>query len=154
SIVSRAPTFEPEASYQVEVGSRQAPQGRFSSAGPLVDDKLAYRASLFVDRAHGQYDNVGHSDEPGHEKDRIGTPLQLLVTPGDRIRSRTILDYMRSDERVNLVFPLSDGPSTYADGTPRTSSYVTRFAERRYFDNADGTPYRPFLGTTVFENAE
>lgn len=154
SIVTRAPTFEPEASYQVEVGSRKSLQGRFSSSGPLVDDKLAYRASFFVDRANGQYENVFQSDETWNEKNRIGTRLQLLVTPGDRIRNRTILDYMRSDERVNLVFPLSDGPSTYADGTPRTSSYVTRFAERRYFDNADGTPYRPFLGTTVFENAE
>src|SRR5690606_14302370 len=75
SIVTRAPTFEPEASYQVEVGSRKSLQGRFSSSGPLVDDKLAYRASFFVDRANGQYENVFQSDETWNEKNRIGTRL-------------------------------------------------------------------------------
>jgi len=154
NIVTRAPSFEPESSYQIEIGDRKTLQGRFSSTGAIVEDRLAFRGSFVVDRANGLYENTYQTGESWNEKNRLGGRVQFLLTPSDRITNRTIVDYLRSEERVNLSFPLSDGPAAFADGTPRTSTYLTLLRNRRYFDNADGTPYQPVLGTREFENAE
>jgi iron complex outermembrane receptor protein len=156
NIVTKLPSFKPESSYSVEVGDRKTLQGKFSSTGSVIDGLLAFRGSFIADRANGMYHNTYQTGETWNERNRTGGRVQFLLTPSEHLTDRVIVDALRSDERVNLSFPISDGPATFADGSPRTSTYLTQFRNRHYFDNVDGTPYQPSMGTDtlIFENAE
>lgn len=159
NIVTKAPSFTEASSFELATGNLNSIKGKFSSTGGVIDDKLAWRGTLVVDRASGLYTNsyqsFGKSKETWNEQNRIGGRVQFLATPSENITNRIIFDKLRSDERTNLGFQWSDGPATWSDGVPRTTSYLRKFAERsQWFRNSDGTPYQPLLGTRSFENAE
>jgi iron complex outermembrane recepter protein len=159
NILTKPPSFTPSSSFEVASGNLNSLKGKFSSTGGVIDDKLAWRGSFVVDRVNGLYTNsyqsFGKSKETWNESNRIGARVQLLATPTQNVTNRLIVDKLRSDERTNLGFQWDDGPATWADGTPRSTSYLRKFAERsQWFRNADGTPYQPLLGTRSFENAE
>ena len=159
NILTKAPTFTDASSFEVASGNLNSLKGKFSSTGGVIDDKLAWRGTFVVDRASGDYTNsyqsFGKSKETWNEQNRIGGRVQFLATPTENITNRIIVDKLRSDERTNLSFQWSDGPTTWADGSPRSTSYLRKFTERsQWFRNADGTPYQPLLGTSSFENAE
>ena len=44
-------------------------------------------------------------------------------------------------------------PANFADGPARTISFASRLA-RSYFNNADGTPYRPVFGNNQIEDSQ
>lgn len=175
NIVTKAPSFAGSTSFEVGVGDRNTLNGKFSSTGPLIDDVLAYRSTFSLSRVDGLYKNLyqsmGHAEETWRETNKISGRIQLLWTPNDALTGRFIFDKLRSDERVNTgTIYTSNGPTTYADGAPRpitepiaytpTGSYVNygflgRWAQRSaWFHNADGSVYRPALGTTDIENSE
>lgn len=175
NIVTRAPSFEPQQSFEIFAGDFDTLSGKFSATGPLVDDTLAYRVNFVADRTNGIYTNtyqsMGHAKETWRETNRLAGRAQLLWKPAANLTGRIIFDKLRSDERVNTGNTLvSNGPATYADGTPRpltppigftpvgsyaTYGYLGRFAQKSpWFHNADGTVYQPPLNTTDIENSE
>lgn len=159
NIVTKAPSFTRASSFEIASGNLNSLKGKFSSTGAIIDDLLAFRGTFVVDRVNGLYTNTyqsfGQAKETWNESNKVGGRMQFLLTPGENITNRLILDKLRSDERVNLSFQWDDGPDTWSDGVARTTSYLKKFAARSaYFRNADGTPYQPPLGLTSFENAE
>ncbi|MBO9622943.1 MAG: TonB-dependent receptor [Sphingomonas sp.] len=175
NIVTRAPSFTPQQSFEIFAGDLSTLSGKFSAAGPLIGDTLAYRVNFVADRTNGIYTNtyqsMGHAKETWRETNRLAGRAQLLWKPSDALSVRVIADKLRSDERVNTGNTLiSNGPATYADGTPRpltppiaytpTGSYATygylgRFAQKSaWFHNSDGTVYQPPLNTTDIANSE
>jgi iron complex outermembrane receptor protein len=159
NIVTKLPSFTPSSTFEIASGNLNSIKGKFSSTGAIIDDLLAFRGTFVVDRVSGLYTNTyqsfGQAKETWNESNKVGGRVQLLLTPTANISNRIILDKLRSDERVNLGFQWDDGPATWSDGVPRTTSYLKKFAARSaYFHNADGTPYQPLLGLRSFENAE
>lgn len=175
NIVTRAPSFDRQQSFEIFAGSLNTLSGKFSATGPLVGDTLAYRANFVVDRSNGIYTNtyqsMGKAKETWRESNKIAGRFQLLWKPTDNLTGRLIFDKLRSDERVNTGNTLiSNGPATFADGSPRpilapiayspTGSYVNygylgRFTQKAaWFHNADGSVYQPRLNTTDIENSE
>jgi len=175
NIVTKAPSFAGSTSFEVAAGDRNTLNGKFSSTGPLIDDVLAYRSTFSLSRVDGLYKNLyqsmGHAEETWRETNKISGRIQLLWTPSENVSGRFIFDKLRSDERVNTgTIYTTNGPPTYADGTPRpitnpiaytpTGEYVNygflgRWAQRAaWFHNADGSVYQPALGTTDIENSE
>ncbi|HVJ03593.1 MAG TPA: TonB-dependent receptor [Sphingomonas sp.] len=175
NIVTRAPSFEQQQSFEIFAGDFDTLSGKFSATGPLIGDTLAYRVNFVADRTNGIYTNtyqsMGHAKETWRETNRLAGRAQLLWKPTANLTARIIFDKLRSDERVNTGNTLvSNGPATYADGTPRpltppiaytpvgsyaTYGYLGRFAQKSaWFHNADGTVYQPPLNTTDIENSE
>lgn len=174
NIVTKPPSFKSATSFEVATGSDHTLNGKFSSTGAVIEDLLAFRGTMVVDRANGEFENTyqsfGHAKETWNEKNRLAARLQFLLTPTETINNRLIVDMLRSDERVNLSFPWDNGPAVWADGNPRplvtapapynngpysNYGYLGRFAQRaQWFHNADGSPYQPLLGELSFENAE
>lgn len=149
NITSKAPSFTPAYSVEGRVGEYDQMIGKFSATGPLVDDLLAYRASFFLNKQNGVLDNVWQSNGPSssetwNETNRIGGKLQFLLTPTENLSIRTILDRTQSVENGNKSL-LIDDPATFSDGTPRPITFSSRLS-RSYFNNPDGSPYRPSLG--------
>jgi iron complex outermembrane recepter protein len=159
NIVTKAPSFAPSSSFEVDSGRLHSLGGKFSATGPIVDGLLAWRGTFVADRANGLYTNTtqsfGNAKETWNETNRLGGRLQFLLTPSDTLSARVILDHLRSDERTNLSFQAWDGPAEWNDGTPRTTSYLGKFRERSaWFHNSDGSAYQPRLGLTEFGNSE
>jgi len=175
NIVTKAPSFTKAFSFEAFTGSLNTLSGKFSATGPLVGDKLAYRANFVVDRSNGIYTNtyqsLGHSKETWGETGKIAGRFQLLWKPTENLSSRLTFDKLRSDERTNTGNTLvSNGPANYADGTARatvtpisytpTGSYVNygylgKFAQKSaWFHNSDGSVYAPPFNTTDIANSE
>jgi len=139
---SRAPSFSPEGSVDVELGldpGATKTRGSFSNA--LVDDVLAYRVSFFADEQDGDLRNVNPAvGGLWHERNRYGGRFQLLYTPTDALSVRFNLDRAATDENSNTK-PFMIEPLTLDDGSPRGTTYSSRLA-RTYFGG-----YQPIIGS-------
>jgi iron complex outermembrane receptor protein len=139
---SRAPSFTPEASIDVELGvDPNATNARGSYSNGIVDDVLAYRISFFSDEQDGDLLNVNPAvGGRWHERDRYGGRFQLLYTPSDVLSVKFNFDTASTNENSNTK-PFMVDPVTLDDGSLRTISYTTRLA-RPYFGS-----YVPIIGS-------
>lgn len=98
NVVTRRPTFDWEARAGVEIGNegRRTLDAGFS--GPLIDDVLAFRASVAEHDFEGFYDNPNTGEDLGAE-DSLAGSLALLWTPTDRLSVYT--RYQQSDEEYS-----------------------------------------------------
>jgi iron complex outermembrane receptor protein len=83
----------------------------------------------------------------------VGGRLQFLLTPNKDLSARIILDQIQSSENGNKSLLVDNGPVNFADGPARTISFASRLA-RSYFNNSDGTPYRPVYGNNQIEDSQ
>lgn len=139
---SRAPSFEPEGSFDVELGLEpRASKLRGSYSNAIVDDVLAYRVSFFSDEQDGDLLNVNEAvGGRWHERNRYGGRFQLLYTPSDELSVRVNLDRAAVNENSNTK-PFMIDPLTLGDGSVRGTTYSTRLA-RGYFGG-----YVPIVGS-------
>jgi len=118
NITTKAPTFEPEREVEVTVGSRDLFITKATASGPVFEDKLAYRASVYFDRQDGFIDNT-LNDTSYNGQNRWGGKLQFLYTPNADVTNRTIIDHSESKEQTLVLQRLSD-PQFFTDtGTTR-----------------------------------
>lgn len=149
NIVTKGPSFKPGYSYEVRYGEYNELGGKVSGTGAIVDDLIAYRGSIFFNKKDGVLDNTWQSGpETWNETNRVGGRLQFLVTPDETLSARIILDSIQSVENGNKSLLVDNGPTTFADGEPRATTFFSRL-QRDYFNNADGTKYQP-----VFKGGE
>lgn len=146
--VSRAPTFTPQGSLELEVGGSNGNyslsdgtklKGSYSNA--IVDDKLAWRGSFFVDQQEGDINNINPSGGRWHEKNRFGGRLQFLWKATENITAKLNMDAAIAKENSNTKPNIID-PTTFADGTTRTTTFTSRIT-RPYFD---GGNYQQIIG--------
>jgi iron complex outermembrane receptor protein len=140
NIVSQAPSFIPEKGYELTYGNRNLLIAKANATGPLIDNTLAYRASVYFDRQDPLLTNnaFGFEDVNG-EANRWGGRLQFLYTPNANVTNRTILEHSESKERNTATIKISD-PQTFTDnGAPRGSgnSFTSRLARFNYTPNFD-----------------
>ena len=91
SITTRLPTFTPEASEEISVGSFNYVQAKASASLPLTDT-IAARISGLVTRRDGVIRNI----VTGEDHNGIGNQAvrgQLLFQPNDRVSIRLIADF-------------------------------------------------------------
>lgn len=91
SVTTRAPSFTPEGSAEISVGSYRFVQAKASVSGPL-SDTLAFRISALSTRRDGVIDNV----RTGAKENAIGNQAvrgQLLYKPSDRFQFRLSADF-------------------------------------------------------------
>jgi iron complex outermembrane recepter protein len=138
---SRAPSFTPAASLEIEGGlGRDSLKARGSHTNGLIDGLLAYRVSAFRDRQEGDIENINVNGGRWHEKDRYGGRLQFLLTPSDSWSVKLNFDGAFTDENSNTK-PFMIEPPTLNDGSVRTITYTSRLA-RDYFGG-----YVPIIGS-------
>ena len=92
SITSKAPTFTPEASEELSVGSYNYVQARASASGALIGDTVAFRLSGLVTRRDGVIRNV----RTGAKENGIGNQAvrgQLLFKPSADVQLRLTADF-------------------------------------------------------------
>lgn len=139
-IKTKAPSFTPAYTVEAGYGSRNTYDVKATATGPLSEGTLAYRLSAYGIEGDGpirnQYSPLGGNWEGPN---RYGGRLQFLLTQGEDLNARLILQYDKSREHGNLSPYISD-PTTFADGSKRTITYSSRLA-RSYFGG-----YTPLIG--------
>ena len=137
---SRAPSFSAQASVELEGGlSTDSYKARGSYSNALVDDRLAFSASAFVDNQEGDIENVANGGH-WHERNRYGGRLQFLLQPSSTLSVKLNLDGAFTHENSNTK-PFMVDPTTLNDGSLRATTYTTRLA-RDYFGG-----YTPIIGS-------
>jgi iron complex outermembrane recepter protein len=96
NIVTRAPTFEPEARLELSLGNLDYVAAKASISGPIVDDKLAVRLAVSKSRRRGTVFNTA-SDRWVNEQDNLGLRGQLLWRPGNDFDVTLSADYNRQN---------------------------------------------------------
>ncbi len=154
NIVTKGPSFKTGTNYEVRYGEYNELGGKVSGTGAIIDNLLAYRGSLFFNKKDGVLDNAWQSGpETWNETNRVGGRLQFLVAPDETLSARIILDSIQSVENGNKSLLASDGPATFADGEPRTTTFSSRL-QRDYFNNPDGSKYIPVFGGNNIEDSQ
>lgn len=96
NIVTRAPTFEPEARIELSLGNLDYFAAKASVSGPMVDDKLAIRLAASKSRRRGTIFNVA-SDRWVNEQDNLGLRGQMLWRAGKDLDVTLAADYNRQN---------------------------------------------------------
>lgn len=109
NITTNKPTFTPEGSAELSLGSYETFGIKGTVSGPIVDNVLAARLSVFNDSHSGYIEspNGGPYDDLG----RRGVKGQLLFQPNEDISVRLISDYSSEDDHSGFQLLYSQGSS-------------------------------------------
>jgi iron complex outermembrane recepter protein len=132
SISTRMPSFKPEASEEVSVGSYNFFQAKASASGPLLGDTVAFRLSGLSTRRNG----VIRNSATGQDHNSIGSQAlrgQLLFKPSDLFQVRLNADFTNFESNCCTQVHVRVGISR----RPATRQYPYLAA------NAPGGPYAP-----------
>ena len=102
NLTSRMPSFVNEGQGEVRMGQDGLRHYRASLSGPLVDEVLAARLSVYDLSRDGDIDNRFKGRQLG-EQDRQGLRGQLLWTPNERFSARLIGEYAVQEESAVLT---------------------------------------------------
>jgi outer membrane receptor protein involved in Fe transport len=123
-----------------------------AATGPLLDDLLAYRIALNVDKGGGWLLNKYNKDNQYISSDRVAGRLQLYYTPTQNLDARLTVDVNpRMQENANIGstnFFFSQTPGTYANGGANTALTTEQRLSRPWFTrNADYTVEGDYYST-------
>ena len=111
NVVSRMPTFTPEAAGELSYGEHGLRQYRATVSGALVEGVLAGRLTGYDVTRDGAIDNL-YQGIKQNDQNRQGLRGQLLWTATDIFSARLIGEYGWQDERGNVLAPSSHSRST------------------------------------------
>ena len=152
-ITTKRPSFTPEASFEVAYGgytvggpsiSNQGDLGSWDRVignavvgGPVINDLLAWRGTLSIDRGNGYIGNIYNPSQSYGNTDRIQGRVQFLLTPTPNLSARIKLDFKSSGaEYSNDMTIYTPTPALYADGgTNSLSTDASTRLARSWFSN-------------------
>ncbi|EJL04292.1 TonB-dependent outermembrane receptor SftP [Pseudomonas fluorescens Q2-87] len=102
NIITRPPTFQPEANLEASYGERGLREYRGTISGALRDDVLAGRLNVFNRASDGSVENLQDGARLG-DADSQGLRGQLLWTPNPDFSARLIADYAEQNEAGNVL---------------------------------------------------
>jgi len=144
-INTRRPSFVPDAHWAVTLGQRHTVISQFAGGGPVVDDLLAWRGSLSVNKGAGAYTNNYNPDQSYFDRDRVSGRLQLLFTPTPDFSARWSADIQpKGSEYYNGLNVRTELPARFSQtgaSTAGSPSDVRGKLARRWFVDAGSFDY-------------
>ena len=118
NIITKQPTFQPEANLEASYGERGLREYRGTISGPLQDDVLAGRLNVFDSSSEGSVENLQDGSRLG-DADSQGLRGQLLWTPNSDFSARLIADYAEQNEAGNVLLV-----NHYSEQTRKRARFV------------------------------
>jgi outer membrane receptor protein involved in Fe transport len=140
NITTRRPSFTPDAQFSVTVGQLGTVIGRAAGGGPVIDDLLAWRGTLSVERGKGDVRNLYNPDDTYQNKDRVTGRLQFLLTPTENFSARFAYNLTPiGGETTNSRTINTPTPTVFANGAPNplTTDAATRLARPWFTQNVN-----------------
>lgn len=130
NVTTRAPSFGWQGSLEASIGDYGYHQERGSISGPLIEDKLAFRATIAATHRDGFIENAYNGDDL-FDYNNLTSRLQVLVEPTERLSIRVIADY--GTQAQNCCVGVAAGTAfTRIDGTPLPNDFYARAARIGY----------------------
>lgn len=155
NVITRRPSFIPEASASLTVGQDNALRAQAQIGGPVIDDVLAWRATFTRNQQDGAWDNQ-YPDLRGLQShvnsDRTYGRLQLLFTPSEIFSARLLYDHQpKGDEFINGLSFSKDTPDNYANGAPvnKTNNAFAKLG-RRWFTQQSAYTAEDYFSYPVY----
>jgi len=119
NITTQAPSFTPRIDFEGSYGNYNFEQIKASITGPIVDDVLAARLTVFDTHRDGVLPNTfnGLSD---NSIGRYGARLQFLYTPTPKLSIRVIAEYSAENDTCCVSVLKSTLPTTFSKSTEAT----------------------------------
>ncbi|TDX62713.1 iron complex outermembrane receptor protein [Methylosinus sp. sav-2] len=141
-IHTQLPSFTPEASFETSFANRSRIIEKTNISGPIIDDKLAYRVTFFLDKGDGAI-NDALTGADLLNNNRWGVRGQLYYV-GDNFTDRLIFDRLRSDEYNNYSGVIGNSFPVWANGAVNTT-YAQNLASRLHYPMLVNSPYSPVM---------
>ncbi|WP_442755743.1 TonB-dependent receptor [Methylocystis sp. JAN1] len=141
-IRTQLPSFARSAMSETTFGAYNRVTQKLNLTGPIIDDKLAYRVTMYYDRGNGWINNQFNSQQL-LDNNRWGVRGQLLYV-GENFTDRLIFDRLRSDEYNNYGAVWGDTFPLYANGA-LARTYFQNLGSRLHWPIFTIDPYRPYL---------
>ena len=127
NIVTRKPSFTPEARAEFSIGNYDFVQGKVSVSGPLIADRLAIRLSSSVTTRGGTIYNV-RTGQKQNAQDNASFRGQLLWRPRPEVDLTLYGDYNRQDPACCVQYYVRTG----ATQRPLNRQYAALAAAQNY----------------------
>ncbi|KQU62431.1 TonB-dependent receptor [Sphingomonas sp. Leaf339] len=127
NVITRKPSFTPEARVELTAGNLDFFQGKASVSGPLVDDKVAIRLSTSVTTRRGTIYNV-RQDEYQNSQDNLGLRTQILWKAAPNLDLTLYGDYNRQNPNCCVQYYARTG----ATQRPLNRQYAALAAAQGY----------------------
>lgn len=132
NIISKKPGNELEGDFSVEAGNRNLVHVKGSVNLPLVQDRLALRASIGVREVDGYLTNTFLDDDDVGNLEQTSGRVQLRFTPGERTTVDVNSDFFSADS-VDYIFEyLPSHPASDHRKFTKTNNYPD-YTERDLF---------------------
>jgi iron complex outermembrane receptor protein len=155
AITPRHPSFTPDANFSLTYGDYDTYIADAAGGGTVIDNLLAWRGAIHVNKADGAYENVSNPRQTWYNRDRAAGRLQLLFTPTEDFSARISFDAnVQQDESFNDNDFLTPLPRQFANGTPNTSlnsSFETRSGRRWFRDAKPNYTLANYFRTDAFD---
>jgi len=139
NMTTKRPTFTPEANYSLTYGKYNTYIADAAGGGAVIDNLLAWRGSIHVNKADGATKNLWNEDQTWYNRDRVAGRIQLLFTPTENFSARFSYDKQPQQSEFyngNLFF--TPTPTQYANGAVNTlSTDASTRLNRRWFTAAN-----------------
>lgn len=157
NVTTRKPSFTPDASWALTLGQRNTVIAQFAGGGPVIDDLLAFRGAVTVNKGAGPYTNAYNHDETYFNRDRVAGRVQFLLTPTPDFSARASVEIQpKSGEYYNGLTVKQQVPATYANGTTTTTGTqldIRTKLSRDWFTNQSSYKYdTDYLGNLYPNN--
>lgn len=140
NIQTRRPTFTRDATYSATYGAYNTYIGDAAMGGAVIDDLLAWRGAIHLNKADGPTENLYNSNQTWYSRDRLAGRIQFLITPTETFNALLRFDINpRGAENNNGNNFYTPTPTISANGLPTNlgSDASTRL-NRRWF--VEGNP--------------
>ena len=156
NVTTRKPSFTPDANWSLTLGQRNTVIAQFAGGGPVIDDLLAFRGALTVNKGAGPYTNAYNHDETYFNRDRVAGRVQFLLTPSTDFSARASVEIQpKAGEFYNGLTVKQRVPARYATGasTSNTTLDIAGKLGRDWFTNQGSYNYEgDYLGNLYPNN--
>ena len=111
SIDTRNPSFTPDASWSLALGEHSTVISQVAGGGPVIDNLLAWRGALVVDKGNGPFKNAYYPDQTYFNTDRVSGRVKFLATPTPDLSALATVEIQPegaefyNSETINLAPP-------------------------------------------------
>jgi iron complex outermembrane receptor protein len=141
SFTTKRPSFTPSSEFSITYGQRNTEVLKAAAGGPIIDDLLAWRGAIYLDKADGYYKNSYAYDDNNtfYNRARTAARIQFLLTPTENFSARVSFDKQpKAPQLENGLTFRHDQPLTYADGTLTDASGTTARSKLAGYTDASG----------------
>jgi iron complex outermembrane receptor protein len=139
-INTRRPSFVPDANYSLTLGQHHTVISQFAGGGPVVDDLLAWRGAVTVNKGGGAFSNNYNPDQTYYDRDRVSGRLQFLLKPTADLSARLSVDMQpKGGEYYNGQTVRTAQPAAYTNtgaSTANSANDVRGKLARRWFTDS------------------